>query len=321
MKSTKKSAWSKDSLLRAVVLYYEKNMTQEEISSELGVSRPQVSVMLRQAREDGLVHFSVKDINKYIVEYEIALKEKYGLNKVRVVSTRFNRSREAIKIQIGELAARYLKEQLSKVESIGIGWGLSASYFVNEVDYIRVDRPKKIVPLVGGLSLINGKIHSNYLASSLATKLDSEYSIFYAPVIAESKEEAMSLCESKMVRLALKEAQNVDMAFMGVGSAVSKSTWKKLDYIKDSEIKELEDAGAVGDVVSDFFNKDGETISTEFSKRLIGINIEDLRNIKDVVLMADGIEKAQNIRIMLDRNVGNTLFVDDVIAEELLKED
>ncbi|HIX53736.1 MAG TPA: hypothetical protein H9853_01815, partial [Candidatus Sphingobacterium stercoripullorum] len=127
-------------------------MTQEEVSNELGVSRPQVSVMLSQAREDGLVHFSVKDINKEIIEYEIALKEKYKLNKVRVVSTRFDRTKEAIKSQIGELAANYLKEQFSKVNSIGIGWGSSSSYFVNEVDYMRVDNPKKIVPLVGGLS-------------------------------------------------------------------------------------------------------------------------------------------------------------------------
>ena len=318
MKSTKRNTWSRETLLRAVVLYYEKKMTQEEVSNELGVSRPQVSVMLSQAREDGLVHFSVKDINKEIIEYEIALKEKYKLNKVRVVSTRFDRTKEAIKSQIGELAANYLKEQFSKVNSIGIGWGSSSSYFVNEVDYMRVDNPKKIVPLVGGLSLLNDRIHSNYLASSLATKLDSEYSIFYAPVIAESEEEASNLCESRMVRSALEAAQNVDIAFIGVGGSVSQSTWKKFNYIKDSEIEELENAGAVGDVVSDFFDENGNTVTTSFSKRLIGISIEDLQNIKDVVLMADGIEKANNTKLMLEKKVVNTLIVDDVIARNIL---
>ncbi|WP_225361023.1 sigma factor-like helix-turn-helix DNA-binding protein [Ligilactobacillus salivarius] len=53
MKSAKRNTWSRETLLRAVVLYYEKKMTQEEVSNELGVSRPQVSVMLSQAREDG----------------------------------------------------------------------------------------------------------------------------------------------------------------------------------------------------------------------------------------------------------------------------
>ena len=71
-------------------------------------------------------------------------------------------------------------------------------------------------------------------------------------------------------------------------------------------------------MVSDFFDKNGNTVTTSFSKRLIGISIEDLQNIKNVVLMADGIEKANNTKLMLEKKVVNTLIVDDVIARNIL---
>ncbi|CAM3194369.1 sugar-binding transcriptional regulator [Lactiplantibacillus plajomi] len=312
----KNESANRDLLLRAAILYYEQNMTQEKVAKTIGVSRPAVSKILQQARDSNLVEFFVKDHDKEVVELELKIQEKYHLNSVRVVSTRFNRSTDAIFDQVGLLGAQYLKSILKKKIKIGIGWGNAISHFVDEVDYQKSEQAV-IVPLVGGMGLLNLNIHANYLVSELASKLDSQYSTFYAPVIADTAENAKDLRQTSLVSSALKAAKSVDVAFIGIGNDVRESTWCKLGYITKNETDELERVGAIGDVVSDFFNSDGKTVKTDFSKRLIGITINDLKKISDVVVMAVGEQKAAGIQAMLDQGVINTLFIDWDIAENL----
>ena len=40
-------------------LYYEQNMTQNEIAKELGISRPLVSILLTEARACGVVSITI----------------------------------------------------------------------------------------------------------------------------------------------------------------------------------------------------------------------------------------------------------------------
>lgn len=111
----------------------------------------------------------------------------------------------------------------------------------------------------------------NHLAAELAVKLQAQYSIFYAPVIAENAEVASDLKKSYLVDSALKAAKNVDAAFIGAGNDVQESTWHKMNYITSKETQELKSAGAVGDIVSDFFDENCQTVKMDFSSHLIAV--------------------------------------------------
>lgn len=43
-------------------LYYEQNMTQNEIAKELGISRPLVSILLTEARACGIVAITINRV-------------------------------------------------------------------------------------------------------------------------------------------------------------------------------------------------------------------------------------------------------------------
>lgn len=273
---------------------------------------------MQTAREQHLVEFFVKDFYKRTVELEIYLQEKYHLNFVRVVSTRFDRATEAISRQVGFLSARYLQVLASQVATIGIGWGNAVSYFVDETDYFLASH-LTIIPLVGGMGLLNLDTHANKLASKIATKLNAQYSTFYAPVIAASKKEANELKKSSLIASCLQAAKNVDAAFIGVGNEVESSTWRKLNYISQAETDALAQAGAIGDVVADFFDETGQRVQTDFSDRLIGITIDDLKRIPNVVAMAVGTPKTRSVRTLLENNVINALVVDQDLAEALVQ--
>ncbi|MCI1632290.1 MAG: helix-turn-helix domain-containing protein, partial [Lacticaseibacillus paracasei] len=62
-------------ILKVAILYYERNYTQEEVATKIGVSRPAISKLLHEARELGLVKFFIQDINKHVVELEVELQE------------------------------------------------------------------------------------------------------------------------------------------------------------------------------------------------------------------------------------------------------
>jgi DNA-binding transcriptional regulator LsrR (DeoR family) len=50
-----------DTLVRISRLYYELGETQERIAALVGLTRPQVSRLLKQAREHGIVDIRVND--------------------------------------------------------------------------------------------------------------------------------------------------------------------------------------------------------------------------------------------------------------------
>lgn len=275
--------------------------------------------MLNTARKLGLIQFSIHDVDKKIIEQEIKISQKYNLKTVKIISTRFNRNPDSVKAQVGQIAAKYLKKRLPHVKRIGIGWGKSIANLVNSIDYLGVAERKHIIPIVGGLSFDSNPIQANYLASILSIKTNSQCSFFYAPVIADSIEEANILRQSTIVKKSLQNAKNVDIAFVGVGSPIKESVWNTDGYINPAEIKELQTAGAVGDVVANFFDKNCNNVQTTFSKRLIGISIQDLKKIKETVLMASESNKSNNVKILLDNNVINSLFISEDIADKILK--
>ncbi|HSZ78775.1 MAG TPA: MarR family transcriptional regulator, partial [Chthoniobacterales bacterium] len=50
----------KDTLAKTTWLYHHQNLTQQQIADELGLSRPTVVRLLRQALEEGLVTVSLR---------------------------------------------------------------------------------------------------------------------------------------------------------------------------------------------------------------------------------------------------------------------
>ena len=48
-------------LVKVAKLYYEQDLTQQEIAGRMKLSRPQISKMLTKARRLGIVHISVND--------------------------------------------------------------------------------------------------------------------------------------------------------------------------------------------------------------------------------------------------------------------
>ena len=88
-------------------LYYNSEMTQNEIADRLYTSRSKVSRMLKEARELGIVEISIKEPWERNLELEGQLMNRYHVKNVRVVATGDN-SKEKITSRLSEVSSYYL---------------------------------------------------------------------------------------------------------------------------------------------------------------------------------------------------------------------
>ena len=75
-----------EQLVRASRLYYELGETQNAIAELLGVTRPQVSRLLKRARAEGIVEIRIVDSTRAESPAADALRRRYGLDAVHLVA-------------------------------------------------------------------------------------------------------------------------------------------------------------------------------------------------------------------------------------------
>ncbi|ALS38126.1 DNA-binding transcriptional regulator LsrR (DeoR family) [Enterococcus rotai] len=303
-------------MLKIVTMYYEQGMTQALIAQKMGISRPVISKILQQAKESGVVSISIKDESAYAVELGLRIEQKYQLDDVIVVPTNEQKQSQSVKKEVSRIAAFYLKERLNVGMNIGLSWGTTLADLIDEMPYCSFPTIN-VAPLVGGVSSEHLYFDTNHLVFRLAEKLNSRCQYFYAPALAESIELATVLNKSQLVSKALAQAKHVDFAIIGVGNPNESSTWKRLGYIEENELEIIKETGVKGDAVASLFDKNGQTVNNEISQRMLGIKVEDLVNIPDVMVIGCGEEKVESIKPLLIGSCCSILVIDQTIAEAL----
>lgn len=303
-------------IVKIASLYYFEGWTQATIAEKYKVSRPVISKVLQRAKEKGIVEIYIKDENVHTVNLEQQLEQHFHLKEAVVVSTA-NLTDDMIKRAVGKAAASYISNNLESNSKLGISWGTTLAHVVDEFPFQRNDS-MYIVPLVGGMGRKNVEIHANQLAYELAKKVNGSCTYLYAPAMVESSELKERLVESEDIAAVLEEGKNVDMALIGIGDPYSGSTMKDIGYLKDDDIEELKHAGVIGDVNSKFFDENGRQIKHYLNDRVIGIDLDDLKNIKEVVGIANGENKINSILTILKNSYINVFITDDITAKKIL---
>src|SRR5665213_1924714 len=107
-------------LVKAARLYYEQDMTQAEISTQLRLSRQKVQRILDEAREEGIVNISIHPIMGIFYELEKALEKRFELSESLVVETSGPDNQDTIAREVGAGAAEYLTRLIRPKDKIVI---------------------------------------------------------------------------------------------------------------------------------------------------------------------------------------------------------
>ena len=306
-------------LTKVSKLYYEDNLSQDEIVTRLHISRSTISRLLAQAREEGIVKIVVIPPTGTYATLESSIEQKYGVEEVIVADVPAPASPQMMARELGAAAANYLLRVIEPQDVIGVSWGYTIRGMVTALE------PKnfpnvRIVQMTGGIGKPESEAHATELCHSLARTLSCKLALLPAPGIVQSKKTREVYLMDEHVRTAVDLLPNITLAFVGVGSLNSYSISVRDETILTrSDLDEAIANGAVGDIANRFFNADGQSVQTELNDRIIGIDLDHLRNIPRVVGVAGGSNKFEPIRAALRGKLIDVLITDQATAKTLAK--
>ncbi len=302
-------------LLKISRMYYFDELTQAEIAKKVGVSRPIISKGLQKARNEGLVEIIIHDQAFQTINLEQEIETAFSLVDVVVVPTA-DMPAEIAKSVLSKAAASYVLKHLKDVSKIGISWGTTLYNLVKEFPNEAHD-DLKVIPLVGGMGSNRIELHSNQIAYELSKKLGCSCESLYAPAIVESENFRDLLLQTPTVADVLEEAKKIDLAIVGIGNPYMNSTMEEIGYLGAKELRSIKEAGVVGDINSCFICADGSIAKDTINERVVGIRVDDLRNVGKVIAVVEGAHKVEAILATLRGGYIHTLITDEQTAVEL----
>ncbi|MDY5985521.1 MAG: sugar-binding transcriptional regulator [Lachnoclostridium sp.] len=297
-------------------LYYNSELTQNQIAERLYTSRSKVSRMLKEARELGIVEIYIREPWERNLEYEKNIKDLFALRNIRVVTVK-DMDRESGAQKIAEAASYYLDSIVKQGMVVGISWG-NTLYRI--VKYISTNNSKNIpitvVPIMGAANIKSPEKDAMDLAKDLASAYGGKYQYIYAPLFVNNKELKDSLVQEENIKSVLELSANADAILTSVGSIVYKS-WN--NYLSVKTLEALEAKGAVGHIGGHFYDIQGRELETSLAERMIGISLDDIRNCREVVCTAFGESKAEAVLGAMRGELLNTLITDEKCAHRILE--
>jgi len=298
-------------------LYYEEKLTQSEIADKIYTSRSKVSRLLQEAKEKGVIEININYPWGRVLEMEKKLTKLFDLSTTRVLNSKDLHYDELLN-GLGVLTSDHLDNIISEDTILGVSWGKTIYHVVNSLSP-KEKVPIDVVQVIGAAGTKNPAIDAPDLIRQLATTYGGNYYYLHAPLCIENDEAQKALIKQPAIIETLSIAHRSDMLLTGIGSLnpnVSSTLWK--GYLTDEEIENLRYKGAVGHICAHLYDMEGEIINTEKYNNVIGIGLEDLDKIDNVIGVAGSTPKAGAILGALRGNYIDTLITDDKTAQKVI---
>jgi DNA-binding transcriptional regulator LsrR (DeoR family) len=214
------------------------------------------------------------------------------------------------------LAATLLERILARPEPqiIAFGTGRSLSAMVEEV----MQPPAtahKIVSLIGNIAP-DGSASIYDVIMRLASKLHLPHYPMLVPVISETAEERAMFDHLKPVQAVRRLAVQANATFVGVGQLGDDAPVYKDGFVTRSELRELQNAGAIGELVGAFYDAQGRFVTTQTTERFGSFKIARDGDSPKIAIAA-GASKLPAIRGALAGGLINGLVTDEDTARSL----
>ncbi len=299
-------------------LYYEKNLRQADIATQLDLSQAGVSRLLKRAKDENIVRITVAQPLGSYTRLEQEIEARYNIKEAIVVDS--GSSEAQLLRNLGAAAAYYLETTLKPSEIIGIScWSETLLAMTNAMHPVPT-KNARVVQILGGVGNPSAEAHAAHLTRRLANLTGAQTVMLSAPGVVASKSARDILLADSFVSEAIGLFHQISLALVGIGARTpSKVLASSGNVFSDEELETLSEKGAVGDICLRFFDESGKPVVSGFDQRIIGMTLEELKNVRRTVGIAGGKRKHAAIKGALEGNWVNVLITDKSSAEYLLK--
>jgi deoxyribonucleoside regulator len=282
--------------LRAATMYYLDGLTQAEIASRLGVSRPTAGRLVARAKAKGLVRIEVAvpaDMRDDLhAEEERELERRFGLTEAVVAGHGVDigaPGRPASFASVGRAAAALLMRRLAPDDVLGFTWGPEQVAVANAL-VPGVASCRAVVQLDGAMSTAAYQTGTEFILSRCADTLRAGTLRLPAPLYADPST-VLSMRSDSVISRTLEAGRRADLMLFGVGAVSTSTTLFEGSFLDTRMLDELMSLGAVGEIGGRFFDAQGAPVDTELQQRAVSVPLEDIRNCTKTLLISSGATK------------------------------
>jgi len=295
-------------------MYYDENMSQQEIANKLNISRSSIAQYLRQAREFGIVRIEVVSPQDNCENMAYEIKKHTRLNHVHVVAG-IHQYRELTMRAIAAEAAKYLDKSLQDGDVLGLAWGRTITRLAN---LVAPSAPKQVevVPLMGERDYTGNYSQINQIILQTTEALGGTPYFLLAPMFVGSQQLRDDFIIDASIRDVVLRWETLTVSVIGIGAVPPQDG--AIVYVGEKYMQTMQDQGAVGDVCGRYFDIDGNLIDAEFYDRMISIDLDQLKKVKTVIAVAGGVEKTQAVFSSIKTGIYSVLIIDELLAQNII---
>jgi len=281
-------------LTEIAVAYYEHEQTQEEIAKRFGISRIKVGRLLKKARTEGIVEISVKYHPIFSSKIEQQFVNAFGIKRALIAID--HQDEEEQRRQVASLVTNYLSSVLKNGMAIAVGQGRNVAAIASHIG-VFPEKQCKFICGIGGTLRDGELIDADHISRNLARKFNATSETLYAPAYVENRELKKAFLQNRVIKETLERARKADIALVGLGDMNDNSYMVQLGWFTPQEIINASiNQGAIGEIAGyGFFDIQGRAVDTVMNDRVIGLSIEELKNIPCVIAIASENTKAMAI--------------------------
>lgn len=302
---------------RIARLYFHRDLTQEQIGDQLGLSRVKVNRMLRLAREAGVVEVRIQGVEEPTEALTDGLIAQWRLRDAVVVAD--VHGPDGLGPALASGASAWLAGQLTPPLRVGFGLGRTISRLP---ETFRVDRPTNCVftEIEGAAPDESAGFASYNVTSRMGAIAGAKTEFISAPTFVSDPALRDRLLQEPSIARALERARQSDIVMQSVGTVSESALLRIHDVLTDKDLDELRTRGAVGDALGHYFDAEGRHVPFWTDDIHIGLTLDELTKVPLSALVAGGAEKIPAIAGALRGAFFNVLITDAETARALIEE-
>jgi DNA-binding transcriptional regulator LsrR (DeoR family) len=298
-------------LIQASRLYYELGETQSRVAEILGVTRPQVSRLLKRARAEGIVEIRIVDEASVASAAGDEIRRRFGLAAVHVAPALAGPD-DVRRRMIGRLGADVLRASIRDGAVVGVGEGASISAVADAIlaEERTHDTGATVVPLCGGY-WFTGPAREPF--RRVADGVGGVAIGLLAPGLVDDPATKRSLVAHAGIRRIAELWSRLEVAAFGIGGPAWNAATLGPEIAAD-----LDRSGAVGEILVSPFDLAGRFVCDALRDRTIAFDARDLARIPIRIGVAGGPAKVAPILGALRGGMLTTLVTDEPSAEAVI---
>lgn len=304
--------------IRAAWLHYVGGLRQAEVAKRIGVPSVKAHRLIARAVAEGAVKVTIEGEIIECIELGEAICARYGLKTCEVAP---DLEEDGLPLRtLGLAGASLLRRWLEGGEemTIGVSHGRTLAEAVHSMPRIET-KGIKFVSLFGGLTR-NFAANPHDVMHLLAEKTGAPAYVMPVPFFANTAEDREVLLSQRGVAEIIEMGENAPLKFVGLGTVKPETQLVTSGMIEPAEIKAIDRAGGVGEMLGHFFDRDGQIVETALSPRTLSVSMDKARD-QNIIALAGGPGKIEAIRAILRSGKLSGLVTDERTATSLLKDD